>query len=185
MKTKEFNFLGFSNQYWWLMFSAGVLFVCLGVWILASPVHRYESLGLLFAFGLIFSGFFEIIFAVGNHRSLQKWGLTLLAGIVDLFLGIYLIKVPLLTLMIMPLVLGLWLLFRGCMAINSTLSLRAYGVLDWVWLLFTGALIILLTLLIMGSPLVDFVNPVIWTAFCFILSGLFRVYLSLQLSTDL
>jgi hypothetical protein len=181
MRIRGFNFLGFSTQYWWLMFSVGVLFICLGGWILASPVDSYMSLGFLFAYGLTFSGLFELIFAIGNHKTLHGWGWTLVGGGIDLALGIYLLKVPMLTLMIMPVVIGLWMLFRGCMAFNSTIELRTLGVLDWAWLFVTGVLIILLSILILGSPFFASINVVVWTAFCFILSGIFRIFLSLQL----
>ena len=181
MKAKVFNFYTFYMQYWWLMFSLGVLFVCLGIWILASPVQMYEPIGWFFAFGLTFSGAFEIIFAIGNSKFLQRWGLTLLGGIIDLALGIYLLKVPMLTLMIMPVVIGLWMLFRGCMAIDAVLQFRLFGILYWLWLIITGGLIIVLSLLILGRPLFEYVNAVVWTAFCFILCGIFRIYLSMQL----
>jgi uncharacterized membrane protein HdeD (DUF308 family) len=181
MKTQNLKFIGFSSQYWWLMFSIGVLFICLGAWILATPVQTYESTGLIFAYGLTFSGFFEIIFAFGNHKTLHGWGWTLIGGLIDAALGIYLLRVPMLTLMIMPVVIGLWMLFRGCMAIDSTIRFRAYGVLDWLWLLATGLLIILLSSLLLANQLFGFVNVVVWTGFCFILSGVFRIYLSIQL----
>lgn len=181
MKPKNINFIGYNAQYWWLMLLAGVLFVGLGIWILASPVASYLSLSLLFAFGMIFAGFFEIIFAIGNYKTLHGWGWTLAGGLIDLFLGIYLLNYPLLTMVVMPVIMGLWMLFRGCMAIGSSIELRAYGVLDWAWLLLTGVLIVLLSLLIIGSPLFSSVNIVVWTAFAFILSGIFRIYLSLQL----
>ncbi|MNL24488.1 hypothetical protein D3C87_1459230 [compost metagenome] len=181
MQTKDINFIGYNTQYWWLMFSAGVLFIGLGIWILVSPVASYLSLSLLFAFGMIFSGFFEVIFAIGNYKTLHGWGWTLAAGLIDLFLGLYLLNLPLLTMVIMPIIIGLWMLFRGCMAIGSSLELRAYGVLDWVWLLVTGILIVILSLLIIGHPLFAAINLVMWTAFALILSGVFRIGLSLQL----
>lgn len=183
MKTKEINFIGYTTQYWWLMFSAGFLFIGLGIWILVSPVASYLSLSLLFAFGMIFSGFFEIVFAAGNYKTLHGWGWTLVGGIIDLFLGLYLLSLPLLTMVIMPIIIGLWMLFRGCMAIGSSLELRAYGILDWAWLLITGILIVILSLLIIGHPLFAAVSIVIWTAFAFVLSGIFRIYLSLQLKS--
>ncbi|MNL34206.1 hypothetical protein D3C87_1561690 [compost metagenome] len=67
------------------------------------------------------------------------------------------------------------------MAIGSSIELRAYGILDWVWLLLTGILIVVLSLLIIGHPLLSTINIVMWTAFAFILSGIFRIFLSLQL----
>ncbi|MNY04578.1 hypothetical protein D3C86_1372600 [compost metagenome] len=53
--------------------------------------------------------------------------------------------------------------------------------LDWVWLLVTGILIVILSLLIIGHPLFAAINLVMWTAFALILSGVFRIGLSLQL----
>ncbi len=181
MKTKNINFIGYNTQYWWLMLFAGILFIGLGIWILAAPVDSYLSLSTLFAFGMVFAGVFEIIFAIGNHRALHGWGWTLAGGMIDLFLGSYLLNYPLLSMVVMPLIMGLWMLFRGCMAIGSSLELRAYGVLDWAWLLVTGVLIVLLSFLIIGNPLFAAISIVVWTAFAFILSGIFRVFLSLQL----
>lgn len=181
MKTKNVNFICYDSQYWWLMLAAGILFIGLGIWILASPVSSYLSLSILFACGMLFAGLFEVVFALGNRNSLDGWGWTLAGGMIDLFLGAYLLYLPLLSMVIMPLVMGLWMLFRGCMAIGSSLELRAYGVLDWAWLMVTGILIILLSVLIIGHPLFIAISVVVWTAFAFILSGIFRIYLSLQL----
>ena len=181
MKTKNVSFIGYSTEYWWLMLSAGILFILLGVWVLLSPVSSYLSLSLLFSCGMLFAGVFEVVFAIGNRKTLHGWGWTLAGGMIDFSLGAYLMYLPLLSMVIMPLIMGLWMLFRGCMAIGSSLELRAYGVLDWTWLMATGVLIILLSLLIIGHPLFTALNVVVWTAFAFILSGIFRIYLSLQL----
>ncbi|WP_316818260.1 HdeD family acid-resistance protein [Pedobacter nyackensis] len=182
MRKKEyFNERESAAQYWWLMFCAGILFLGLGVWILASPVSSYLSLSLLFAFGMIFSGLFELVFAIGNRKRLHGWGWTMTGGLIDVVLGSYLLNYPLLTMVVMPVIIGLWMLFRGFMAIGNSIELRAYGVLDWVWLLLTGILIVVLSLLIIGHPLFAAINIVMWTAFAFILSGIFRIFLSLQL----
>jgi uncharacterized membrane protein HdeD (DUF308 family) len=181
MKTKDVNFIGYTSQYWWLMLSAGILFIFLGVCVLASPVASYLSFSLLFSCGMLFAGMFEVIFAIGNFKTLNGWGWTLTGGLIDFFLGAYLLYFPLLSMVVMPVIMGLWMLFRGCMAVNSSLEMRAYGVLDWTWLMVTGLLIILLSLLIIGHPLLAAINVVVWTAFAFILSGIFRICLSLQL----
>ncbi|WP_449436834.1 HdeD family acid-resistance protein [Pedobacter steynii] len=179
MKTKYLNHD--AAQYWWLMFCSGVLFIALGIWMLAAPVSSYLSLGLLFAFGMIFAGIFETTFAISNHKRLRGWGWTLSGGLIDIFLGGYLLNFPLLTMVVMPIIIGLWMLFRGFMAISSSIELRAYGVLDWAWLLLTGILIVILSVLIIGDPFFGDINIVVWTAFAFLLSGIFRIFLSLQL----
>lgn len=133
-KSGSLNQSEYAAQYWWLMFCAGVLFFGLGVWILASPVSSYLSLSLLFAFGMIFSGLFELIFAIGNRKRLHGWGWTMAGGLIDVSLGSYLLNYPLLTMVVMPVIIGLWIMVRGFMAIGSSIELRAYGILDWVWL---------------------------------------------------
>ncbi|WGQ10629.1 DUF308 domain-containing protein [Pedobacter gandavensis] len=180
-KSEYLNEGEYATQYWWLMFCAGILFIGLGVWILASPVSSYLSLSLFFAFGMIFSGLFELIFAIGNRKKLHGWAWTMAGGLIDVSLGSYLLNYPLLTMVVMPIIIGLWMMFRGFMAISSSIELRAYGVLDWVWLLLTGILIVVLSLLIIGHPLLATINIVMWTSFAFILSGIFRIFLSLQL----
>jgi len=179
MKTKYMNHD--ASQYWWLMFCSGMLFIVLGIWMLAAPVSSYLSLSLLFAFGMIFAGIFETTFAISNHKRLHGWGWTLSGGLIDIVLGSYLLNFPLLTMVVMPIIIGLWMLFRGFMAISSSIELRAYGVLDWVWLLLTGILIVVLSVLIIGDPFFGDINIVVWTAFAFLLSGIFRILLSLQL----
>jgi uncharacterized membrane protein HdeD (DUF308 family) len=179
MKTTYLN--NDAAQYWWLMFCSGVLFIGLGIWMLAAPVSSYLSLSLLFAFGMIFAGIFEVTFSVSNRKRLHGWGWTLSGGLIDIFLGGYLLNLPLLTMVIMPVIIGLWMLFRGFMAISSSIELRAYGILDWAWLLLTGILIVVLSVLIIADPLFGAINIVVWTAFAFLLSGIFRILLSLQL----
>jgi len=181
MKTTKVYFIGYTSQYWWLMLFSGILFIGLGIVIVALPVSSYLSLSLLIACGMFFAGVFEVIFAFGNRKAFDSWGWTLAGGLVDLSLGAYLIYLPLLSMVVMPLVLGLWMLFRGCMAIGSSIELRTYGVLDWIWLMVNGVLIVILSILIIGHPLFSMINVVVWTAFAFIISGVFRLLLSLQL----
>jgi len=170
-----------QTKYWWLMLFAGVLLIGLGVWILASPVASYLSLSLVFAAGMVMTGSFEVIFSITNYKDVQGWGWTLAGGLVDLVLGVYLLYYPLLTMIVLPLIMGFWMLFRGFMAIGSSIELRAYGILDWGWLLFTGVMIILVALIILGNPLFGVINIVVWTALAFIISGIFRIYLSIKL----
>lgn len=181
MTRKYINDDNYAAQYWWLMLCSGILFMVLGIWILAAPVSSYLSLSLLFAFGMIFAGIFEVTFSISNHKRLRGWGWSLSGGLVDIFLGTYLLSLPLLTMVVMPIVVGLWMLFRGFMAISSSIELRAYGMLDWAWLLLTGVLIVILSILIIGDPFFGTVNIAVWTAFAFLLSGIFRILLSLQL----
>jgi hypothetical protein len=173
----------FKVDYWWLMFLAGVTFMLLGIWIGISSIRSYQTADNIFAFCLMFSGLLEIFFAINNFENLARQGkVTSIVGVIDLSLGLCLATIPKFTLMIIPVFLGLWILFRGCMAVISTLQLRIYSKLyAWLWLLLASALIVLLPLFFLEDAIIKFENPIIWTGLCLLLSGISRIYLSLHI----
>ncbi|WP_448104498.1 HdeD family acid-resistance protein [Pedobacter panaciterrae] len=181
METINLKVMKSAAGYWWLMSLAGALLIGLGLWVLASPVASYLSLSILFAIGMVLTGIFEVLFSTTNAASLKGWGWILAGGMIDFLLGIYLLSYPLMTMIIMPMIIGIWMLFRGFMAIGSSIELKDSGMLDWGWMLATGILIVVCALMILGNPLFGIINIVIWTAISLIVGGIFRIYLSFKL----
>lgn len=181
MKTRSFNVIGYDTRYWWLLRSGGILFIGLGLWIIFSPQKTYLFLSLLLSIGMLSTGLFEAFFSLFNCRKIRDWGWIFSGGIIDLLLGIYLLNYPMLSMVLMPLVIGIWMLFRGFMTVSSPISLKALGIKDWVWLLVTGKILVLPSLMILISPFVTFLNMVVITGIAFLLSGVYRIYFSQQL----
>ncbi|MGZ3821459.1 MAG: HdeD family acid-resistance protein, partial [Mucilaginibacter sp.] len=150
-------------NYWWLILLAGVLLISLGIWVITSPLQSYLALSMIFAIGMLAAGLFEVTFSAINYRSLEGWGWALVGGIIDLLIGGYLITYPTITMVILPLIVGVWLLFRGIMAIGNAFEMHYYGFADWWWFLVTGIAIILLALMILVEPTVGVTNIIIWT----------------------
>jgi uncharacterized membrane protein HdeD (DUF308 family) len=166
---------------WWLLVITGLLLIGLGVWILMTPLTAYASLAVLFSIGLTVAGLVEVAFAVSNRDAIDGWGWALVGGIIDLALGIYLLSNPAVTLVTLPILLGIWLLFRGFSAIGTSIALRGYGVTNWGWLLALGLGIIVFAIVIMNNPELGALNIVIWTGVGFILAGIFRIMVGLRL----
>lgn len=162
---------------WWLILLGGILLVLLGIWTLTSPAAAYLSLSLVFAAGMLMAGIFELSFAFWGAGS----GWTVVSGIIDLSIGGYLLAFPVITMAVLPLILGFWILIRGFMAIGAALELRGFGVSGWGWLLFSGILIIALAGTILAYPAWGITNIIIWTGAAFIFAGIFRIYLSFRL----
>lgn len=181
MKPRKFNVIGYDTRYWWLLLGGGVLFIVLGVWIILSPEKSYLFLSLLLAVGMLTTGLFESIFSLFHIHKIKDWGWIFVGGLVDTIFGIYVFNYPLLTMILMPLVIGIWMLFRGFMTISSPVTLKALGVKDWVWLMVTSILLILPSLVILIYPFFEFINVVKLTGVAFILSGAFRIFFSQQL----
>ncbi|ASU35327.1 HdeD family acid-resistance protein [Mucilaginibacter xinganensis] len=166
---------------WWLMLLAGIALIALGIGTIASPLHAYLSLSLVFAIGILAAGIFEIIFSLSN-TAMIGWGWAILGGIVDLLIGGYLIAFPVITMVLFPLLVGFWILIRGFMAARSAFEIKAFGLPGWGWLLLTGLVIILLGIMILLNPVWGIVNIIIWTGLAFIVGGAFRIYLAVKLS---
>jgi uncharacterized membrane protein HdeD (DUF308 family) len=166
---------------WWLLLVAGLTLLGLGIWVLASPLQSYLALSVILAFGIFSTGLFEIIFSIVNHKNMTSWGWTLLGGLLDLFVGGYLFLYPLITMAILPLVIGFWVLFRGVFAIGHSIDMRSNSFWEWGWLLLSGIFIVFFALMIIGNPAFGIMNIIFWTGLAFICAGIFRIYLSLKL----
>ncbi|RYY70689.1 MAG: hypothetical protein EOO13_05730 [Chitinophagaceae bacterium] len=112
MKTRNINVIGYDTRYWWFLLSGGLLFIVLGGWIILSPEKSYLFLSLLLAIGMLTTGIFESIFSLFHIRKIRDWG-WIFVGLVDAALGVYVLNYPLLTMILMPTVIGIWMLFRG------------------------------------------------------------------------
>ena len=181
METNERKELQTVARYWWLLLVTGIMLAGLGVWVFATPVAAYLSLSIFFAVGMVLTGIFEVLFALSNSRFISGWGWILVGGLVDLIMGIYLLYFPMLSLIVMPILMGLWMLFRGFMAIGSSIEFRNSASQVWRWLLVAGVLIIIFALLILGDPLFGVINIVIWTGLSLIAAGISRILIAIKL----
>jgi len=166
---------------WWMIFASGILFVVLGIWIFFAPLQSYFTISLFFAGVITLAGLMELIFTLLNRKALSSWPWYVAGGVVDVFVGGYLMAYPLVTMILLPVFFGLWMLYRGIVAVSHSIQLRHSGWQGANWMLITGILIILLALLIIINPALGALNFLTWTSLSFIVSGIFRIVLSLRL----
>ncbi|MBW3519110.1 HdeD family acid-resistance protein [Flavobacterium sp. NKUCC04_CG] len=169
-----------SIKHWYLSLIVGVLFIILGFWILRTPVEAYITLALLFSISFFVNGIIEIFFSISNRKELSSWGWFLTTGIIDLLFGLWLMSSPELSVSVLPIYLGLMLLFRSVSAIGFSFELQNYGSKQWGWLLALGALGILFSFILIWNPIVAGITIVFWTAMAFIVYGISRVFISFR-----
>jgi uncharacterized membrane protein HdeD (DUF308 family) len=181
MKKTNTRNIYYAISNWRLMLFAGLLLISIGIYLVSLPSYSYWSISIAFIIGMLLTGLLEIIFAVTNSTYIKGWGWLLVGGMMDFIFGIYMANYPLLSLLVIPFIVGAWMLFRGFMAIGSAIELRAIGLTGWGWLLFLGVFIILLSLAILSYPIFAAFNIVVWTGATLIISGVFRVVLSMKI----
>ncbi|PWK79235.1 uncharacterized membrane protein HdeD (DUF308 family) [Mucilaginibacter oryzae] len=169
------------SRYWVLMLLSGILLSVLGVWIILSPLQSYLSLSLTFAIGMIATGFFETAVSVMSTRHIERWGWLLASGLIDIAIGSYLFSYPAITMMLLPVIVGFWLLVRGIMGIGSAIDMRAYGISNWGWILFNSLVVVFFSVGILAYPAFGIANLIIWTGLAFFGAGIFRVVISIKI----
>jgi uncharacterized membrane protein HdeD (DUF308 family) len=170
-----------SVNYWWLLLLIGLILIATGIWIFASPAAAYVSLSILFGVSILIIGIFETAFAISARGSIEGWGWMLASGVLDLIIGIYLLMYPVVTMAILPFILGFWLMFRGFSAFGFAFDMKSYGSKDWGWLLLLAIAIIFFGFMVLAVPAFGVANIIVWTGLSFIAAGVYRVVLAFKL----
>ena len=173
--------VGSSIKNWWWFLVKGLLLVAAGIAIFARPVAGYAGLSILFTIVIIISGMAQVIFAISNKALLKGWGWTLVSGILDIAIGIYLAMYPLLTMGTLPFFVGFWLIFKSFYLMGASFDLNNLGLSGWGWLFFGGLLVLLAGFYIIYYPVAGALGIVAVSGTAFILAGILYSILSFKL----
>lgn len=163
---------------WWLLTTTGVLITLLGVWVYQKPVENYIALSVLFSVIIFTSGIFEILFAVSNRTFTKGWGWTFFVGIFDLIIGLILMSQEHITMAILPIIFGIWLIFRGITQISRGIFLKEANFPGWGWSVFGGVLVVIFGFMMINHPFFGAISIVIWTSLSLIVLGIFTIIFS-------
>lgn len=170
-----------SVKYWYLLALVGVIFIVIGGYTLSNPLESYLSLSLIFSWSFLITGFFELSASLANRKRINNWGWILVSGVVNVAIGFLLLVRPEISITILPLFVGFFMLFRAVAAIGYAIELRRGGTQGWGWSIFLGILGFLFSLGLIANPSIAGMTLVIWTGLAFISIGVFQIYFSLQL----
>ena len=173
--------VGSGIKNWWWFLVKGLLLIAAGIAIFARPVAGYAGLSILFTAVIITSGIAQIIFATSNKALLKGWGWTLVSGILDLAIGIYLAMYPLVTMATLPFFVGFWLIFKSFYLMGASFDLNDLGLSGWGWLCFGGFLVLLAGFYIIYYPVDGALGIVAVSGTAFILAGILYSILSFKL----
>ncbi|MCL5130303.1 MULTISPECIES: HdeD family acid-resistance protein [unclassified Algibacter] len=170
-----------NHKYWWIQILLGIALIGFGLWFWFTPVETFITLAIFFSAWMFVTGIFEIINAIGVSKNSEQWGLYLIGGIVDLAIGAILMANENITIKILPLFLGFWLLFRAIMFIVMYYELKSKSKEASSMLLISAVLFGVFALIILAKPLVGDLVIVYSTGFAFFFFGVYRIILGLNL----
>ena len=131
---------------------AGILCIAAGLVVFIFPMQSYLTLAILFGILMILVGAAQLVIASTSGNYLAMKGYMIAGGILDLFLGLFLCVYPSVTVLLIPIMLGIWLMYHSFMMIAFAGDLDTFNVNGSGWVVFGGILLLILSILVLVNP---------------------------------
>jgi putative membrane protein len=151
--------------------AAGVLLIAAGIYCLCNQDVALLSAGLLLGIFLLLSGVAEIVVFAAASGVMLGSGWLLLDGILTVIMSLFLLFNQWFTMLSLPFLFTLWLLFSGVSQCVSSFDLRALGVRAWGWILAVGILLTLAGFICLMDPWVSVAAMGMTVGIVFLLEG--------------
>lgn len=168
-------------KHWYLPLILGALFIVCGLYVFISPAETYLTLALLFALSFLVWGLSDVFFSIDNRKSLRSWGWYFVGGFISLLMGFYLLIHPVVSMEVLPFVVGFMLLFRSFELLGFAFEVKEAGVLNWGNLAIASILGIIVSFVLLAWPVFTGVWLVMLTGLAFIFTGIASIVLSFNL----
>lgn len=164
MDTTVFNHLTSKAsrviKNWWLLLIAGILCVAGGIAAFCYPQDSYYTFSLTIGIVLLAVGITELAVALTSRNLFLTRGYNIAGGILDILLGIMLCSMPGITMVTLPIFLGICLIYHSFMIIGFGSDLAAFNVPGRSWCTLGGVLMLIVSIFMVLKPF-DFGAPVI------------------------
>lgn len=103
--------LGFYNKFNGIM---GIVLILLGVWVCANPKKILSIIPVIIGIIMLIHGLMDVQYALDIKKSgAQKWWIALIAAVITLGLGIFLVLNPFIMYQMTMILIGLAMLYDG------------------------------------------------------------------------
>ena len=166
---------------WWIYLLLGILFLMGSAYVFSVPEKSYLTLSIFFAAFMLIDGIGAISLSLSNRERMEGWGRQLAGGIISAIIGFVLFIHPNLSMSVLPLFVGFWVLMRGSLVIGSSFDLKSQGVRSWGWVLILGIINAVLGLMMIANPIFGVSMVLIFTAVSLLSLGISMITVSLWL----
>ena len=140
---------------------AGILLIAAGIYCLCNEDVAVLSAGLMLGIFMLAAGIAEIVVFAGTSGVLIGSGWLLLDGVLTVI-----------TLLSLPFIFPVWLMFSGISRFVSAFDLHALGVRSWGWVLAVGILLMVAGFICMMDPWVSAAAVGVTVGLVFLLEGI-------------
>lgn len=169
-------------KHWWLLMVAGVLCIIAGICVFVFPLESYVALSILFGVLMLLTGAAQLIIASSSGNYLTMRGYFIVGGVLDVILGIFLCVYPGVSLVALPIMMGLWLMYNSFVIIAFGGDMDTFKLSGGGMLIVLGIFLLILSLFVLLNPLsVGITTVLIVAGVGLILFGLILFAISLKI----
>lgn len=140
-------------KHWWLMLFAGLLSIVAGICVFVFPVESYLTISLIFGVLMLLTGITQLMMASTSGNYLTMRGYVIVGGILDLILGVFLCVYPGVTVMVLPILMGIWLMYHSFIIIAFGGDMDTFRVSGSAVMVIFGILLLALSIFVLLDPL--------------------------------
>ncbi|HWX96162.1 MAG TPA: HdeD family acid-resistance protein [Solirubrobacteraceae bacterium] len=153
-----------STWAWWLFLVVGLLSIAAGVIVLAKPSNSLATLAVIAGIFILVDGFFDL-FASFSGRTANR-GLAAIVGVLDVVIGVLLIRHPIGGVLAIALLIGIWLI-----AVGVVRMVAAFDREHRAWNIIVALIEIAAGIVIVSSPPIGFATLALLVGISFIANG--------------
>lgn len=137
---------------WWLAALVGIISLGIGFIVLVNPIASYFTAAVWLGVAIFASGLIGLVLSISSSNVVVRRGWAIFASIIDILLGIILMFNMLFTLSVLPIIFGVWVLYRGATSLMHALDLRDMGVDDTGWMMAGAIVMIIIGIVVLWLP---------------------------------
>lgn len=169
-------------RFWWATSVVGVLMIILGLVMMIFPTISYLVLSSIVGVVIFVSGISNLALAANSHNIMVGKVWVFANGIVEVLLGFILMFSVAVSELILPVLLGLWMLFKALNIIGVSDDMSILEMPGASWTMLMGILTLLCAFIVISQPLIFGATAVVlWSSIALIILGATLFLYSLQL----
>ena len=153
----------------------GVLLIAAGILCFAHPDATLAWVSVVLGIVMLLSGIVDIAIFATTSGMIYGSGWFLLDGILTVLLSIFILCDQVFTMITLPFIIGMWLLFTGISVFVNSFDLRAFGVRGYGWLTALGVVLAAVGFFSFMDPLAGAVTLSVIVGVLFILEGIVSI----------
>ena len=167
---------------WWLLLIVGILSAVAGVLVFVFPLESYVTLSIIFGAVMILVGASQLVIATSSNNYLMTRGYFVVGGVLDVILGLFLSLYPGVTITLLPILLGIWMLYHSFVIIAFGGDLETFNIGGQGLVVGSGILLLILSVLILMNPFsAGIAAVVVLTGVGFLVFGAILIVLAFKL----